>query len=313
LGEVVRLHHPVRVAISYLTGAHLDSAKSVCGMVMPISAIEDCTESHWLEVRSIFVEAIESAGMVPRLVSDSDDVGIIHKRIVQNLYDNPIVVCDISARNPNVMFELGLRLAFDKPTVIVKDHRTPYSFDTSVVEHLEYPRDLRFSRIVDFKERLTQKLLATDQKAKTDPSYSTFLKNFGEFKVAQIEQREVSGQELILEELQSLRKSIRQLSREPITLDHEDRLFPDGETDIELLQMSERQRSGAILISISGMTDIERVRMNDFLSQHPQISRFSVNAKNMEIIATPTSRADKSSLLMVLAKQFPGLTMRLNP
>ena len=58
---------------------------------------------------------------------------MIHKTIVQNLYLNPIVVCDVSGKNANVMFELGLRLAFDKPTIIIKDDKTDYSFDTSVV------------------------------------------------------------------------------------------------------------------------------------------------------------------------------------
>jgi hypothetical protein len=35
-----------------------------------------------------------------------------------------------------------MRLAFDRPTIIVKDDLTTYSFDTSPIEHLEYPRDL---------------------------------------------------------------------------------------------------------------------------------------------------------------------------
>ena len=76
------------------------------------------------------------------------------KEIIQNLYENPGLVCDVSGKNPNVMFELGLRLAFDKPTIIVKDNKTSYSFDTSAIEHLEYPRDLRFSKIVEFKKTL---------------------------------------------------------------------------------------------------------------------------------------------------------------
>jgi hypothetical protein len=49
------------------------------------------------------------------------------------------------------MLELGMRLAFDKPAVIVKDDKTDYSFDTSSIEHLAYPRDLRFSKIKSFK------------------------------------------------------------------------------------------------------------------------------------------------------------------
>jgi hypothetical protein len=185
--------------------------KHKCGIVMPISSIDNCDEIHWSEVRGILTEAIEEAGFEGSLVSESDEAGIIHKRIIQNLYDNPIVVCDVSGKNPNVMFELGLRLAFDKPTVIVKDDKTSYSFDTSAIEHLEYPRDLRFSQIVDFKLRLSEKIKATHRRATTDPGYTTFLKHFGEFTVAKIDKKEVSGQEYILDELQSLRKAMGRL------------------------------------------------------------------------------------------------------
>jgi hypothetical protein len=179
-----------------------------CGIVMPISACDGLTEQHWSEVKSIISDAVDSAGFVPNLVSDADDVGIIQKRIIQNLYDNPIVVCDVSAKNPNVMFELGLRLAFDKPTIIVKDDKTTYSFDTSPIEHLEYPRDLRFSKIVEFKKELTDKVKATVQCAATDPNYTTFLKHFGKFTVAKLETAEVSKDDFIIEELRDLRSAI---------------------------------------------------------------------------------------------------------
>lgn len=178
---------------------------------MPISSIGECTENHWAEVLSIFNEAIEDAGFDANLVSNSDDVGVIHKRIIQNLYTNPIVICDVSQKNPNVMFELGLRLAFDKPTIIVKDDQTSYTFDTSAIEHIEYPRDLRFSRIVEFKSVLAEKIKATYLKSTEDKNYTTFLKHFGEFKVAKIDKKEVSGQEYIIEELKNIRISINKL------------------------------------------------------------------------------------------------------
>ena len=185
--------------------------KPICGVVMPISTIDGCTESHWADVLEIVSEAIEEAGFDANLVSNADDVGIIHKRIIQNLYDNPIVVCDVSGKNPNVMFELGMRLAFDKPTVIIKDEKTSYSFDTSAIEHIEYPRDLRFSRIVDFKAKLTEKIIATHKRATTDPNFTTFLKHFGEFTVAKLDKKEVSGQQFIIEELRNIRSAVRRM------------------------------------------------------------------------------------------------------
>ena len=130
-----------------------------CGIIMPISSIDGCNEGHWAEVLNIIKESIDDAGFDPNLVSNSEDSGIIQKTIIQNLYENPIVVCDVSGKNPNVMFELGIRLAFDKPTIIIKDDNTSYSFDTGQIEHLGYPRDLRFSRIVDFKIKLSEKSL----------------------------------------------------------------------------------------------------------------------------------------------------------
>src|SRR4051812_34484589 len=186
---------------------------AVCGIVMPISAVDTCTEAHWSEVREILADAIEAAGFTPQLVSDADDVGIIQKRIIQNLYENPIVICDVSAKNPNVMFELGLRLAFDKPTVIVKDDKTTYSFDTSPIEHLEYPRDLRFTKIVEFKDSLVEKIKGTHDRATKDKSYTTFLKHFGTFKVAQLDTEVVSQDRLVLEELKYIRELITQLPK----------------------------------------------------------------------------------------------------
>ncbi|WP_051412075.1 hypothetical protein [Halonatronum saccharophilum] len=182
-----------------------------CGIIMPISSSDGCSSEHWLEVKTIFQQAtgdIETYQFKTMMVSESEDIGIIHKRIVQNVYNSDIVICDISTKNPNVMFELGMRLAFDKPTIIVKDDYTDYSFDTGVIEHLEYPRDLRFTKIVEFKKTLRRKLIATLEESIKNPDYSTFLKSFGQFKIATLDEQEVSPDKAILENISDLRHEI---------------------------------------------------------------------------------------------------------
>jgi hypothetical protein len=190
--------------------------KEMCGLVMPISAIDGMTEAHWVDVRAILEDAIRTAGFDPNLVSNSDDSGVIQKRIVQNLYDYPVVVVDVSGKNPNVMFELGMRLAFDKATVVVKDDKTTYSFDTSPIEHISYPRDLRFAQIVEFKAKLASKIEATHKSASSDPNYSTFLKHFGTFTVAKLDQKEIPLQEFVLDEIRAMRRSIERLQSEAV-------------------------------------------------------------------------------------------------
>lgn len=172
---------------------------------MPISSIDGCSEAHWEQVRTIIEESLEGTDLAIELVSDADEVGVIQKRIIQNIYDNDIVICDVSCKNPNVMFELGMRLAFDKPAVIIKDEITPYTFDTSPVEHLNYPRGLHYHQIQEFKTKLRAKVTATLEASKK-PEYTTFLKHFGKFVVAKIEEKHLGKDEFILESLQELRK-----------------------------------------------------------------------------------------------------------
>jgi hypothetical protein len=191
--------------------ADLVAKRPRCGLVMPISAMGDYTESHWLDVRSILSESLEGVGYEVALVSDADEISVIQKRIVQNLHDNPLVVCDVSGGNPNVMFELGIRLAFDKPTIIVMDNVTKFSFDTQVIEHLRYPRDLRYGRINEFKVLLGKKAAATSELAAANDEYSPFLRHFGEFKAAKVESTELPQGQFVMKQLEEIQATLVQL------------------------------------------------------------------------------------------------------
>ena len=117
-----------------------EPARPICGIIMPIAEmLPTYTATHWSDVRQVINQAAEAAGYVPQMVSEAAEVSIIHERIVNNLADNPIVICDVSGKNANCMFELGLRLAFDRPTIIIKDELTGYSFDTSPVKASQLP------------------------------------------------------------------------------------------------------------------------------------------------------------------------------
>lgn len=175
-----------------------------CGIIMPIAPMPDYESGHWPRVREVLDRAIENAGFKPRLVSESEDIGVIHGHIVQNLYDDDIVVCDVSGKNANVMFELGLRLAFDKPTIIVKDDITGYSFDTSPIKHIGYRKDQRFDDVAQFQKELTAAILSTIEAKKNDESYSPFLKHFGKFTPKSIDNKEIPQIDYILNKLSSI-------------------------------------------------------------------------------------------------------------
>ncbi|MDM1022056.1 hypothetical protein QSV37_17430 [Acinetobacter sp. VNK23] len=168
-----------------------------CGIIMPIATMSpEYPESHWTDIRHIIDTAIKRAGFIPRIVSDSEDSTIIHKSIINNIYNDPIIVCDVSNKNANVMFELGMRLAFNKPVVIIKDDKTGYSFDTSNIQHLGYRKDLRHNTVEKFIDDLAAKIKATYD-APNQEGYQPFLSHFGKFKVATIENKSIPESEAI--------------------------------------------------------------------------------------------------------------------
>jgi len=190
--------------------AAAEKEKRICGIIRPISAMppDYSDEQHWKDVAAILDEAIKAAGFEPLLVSAAAEISVIQKTIIQNLYNCEIVVCDVSGKNANVMFELGMRLAFDKATVIIKDNKTAYSFDTSPIEHLTYPKSLHYSKIVDFKEELRGKLQSTHKAARKDKNYSPFLKSFGQIVPAKLHNQEVPEAQYQREKLEELSEQV---------------------------------------------------------------------------------------------------------
>lgn len=182
-----------------------------CGIIMPIATMSpEYPESHWTDIRHIIDTAIKRAGFTPRIVSDSEDSTIIHKSIINNIYTDPIIVCDVSNKNANVMFELGMRLAFNKPVVIIKDDKTGYSFDTSNIQHLGYRKDLRHNTVEKFIDDLAAKIKATHE-APQKEDYQSFLSHFGKFEVATIENKSIPESEAIqklLEKVTSLESKV---------------------------------------------------------------------------------------------------------
>lgn len=182
-----------------------------CGLVMPLAMTDNCSPQHWSEVRTIIQEAVQSIGEYDfhcDMVSSANESAVIQTSIVQNLNSNDIVVCDVSGKNPNVMFELGMRVAFDKPVVVIKDDKTDFSFDTSPIAHLIYPRDLRYAAMQAFKASLAAKVAATYKKHVEGGSGSSYLASFGPIKVAHLQTQEVPLSELLLSKLSDMQDQL---------------------------------------------------------------------------------------------------------
>lgn len=182
------------------------------GVAIPMSDSPDCTAEHWTEVFDIIKSAFdEDERYTVKIVSKSNEMAVIQDAIVNNLYHNDVVICDVSCGNPNVMFELGMRLAFDKPTIVIKDLETPYTFDTAPIRHIEYPRGLHYQSILDFKYQLKSAVDDIISPSGKDSEKRTFLSNFGNLTAAKVQDKEIPEGQYIIKKLDSLMNKVERL------------------------------------------------------------------------------------------------------
>lgn len=199
-----------QVAATQAVAVEKSTQQLTCGLIMPIATNDIGTAEHWSQVRTIIEDALKNTSLKVQMVSESDEVNVIHHNIVTNIYSNDIVICDVSSRNPNVMFELGMRLTFNKPVVIVKDRETPFSFDVGNIQHLEYPRSLNYVEIQKFQDELKNKTLST-LAASQAAGYSPFLSHYKIKHVAKVDTEVVGRDDYILSSLSEIASRIKRI------------------------------------------------------------------------------------------------------
>ena len=116
----------------------LQEEREKCFVIMPISDQGDYSKGHFQKVfEQIFKPAIWDAGYEAYRVDQDKISSPIINKIFEAIQDCPMALCDLSNRNPNVLYELGLRQAYDKPVVLVQDEKNPRIFDVSGINTVQ--------------------------------------------------------------------------------------------------------------------------------------------------------------------------------
>lgn len=102
---------------------------------------------------------------------------VIQATIVNELLSADLVVADLTDHNPNVLFELGLRMAFDKPVALIRAEGTAPIFDVdSMLRVWEYTPNLWRSTLESDIPALTAHIKGAWENRKTGKSYMQLLK-----------------------------------------------------------------------------------------------------------------------------------------
>lgn len=129
---------------------------------MPISDQSGYETGHFSRVFNDIIEpACEKAGYKAVRADQIKETNLIHLDILQKIIDSPIAICDLSSRNPNVLFELGLRQAFDKPVVLIQEQGTPQIFDITPLRYTVYRPELKYREVLEDQLKIKDAIEAT--------------------------------------------------------------------------------------------------------------------------------------------------------
>lgn len=127
------------------------SGQDQCFVIMPFGG--------WFNnyYETIFIPAIKDAGLVSQRADDLFRPGNIMGDIWKYTNEAKIILADLTGKNANVFYELGLAHALAKPAILVVDSIDDVPFDLRALRVLEYDKnDPEWGSVL--KEKITKSI-----------------------------------------------------------------------------------------------------------------------------------------------------------
>jgi hypothetical protein len=155
-----------------------DADGPICFVIMPFTEREEGHAPGFFAeaLKSLIVPAAKSAGFVVRTANRRGS-DVIQSTIVNELLRADLVVADLTEHNPNVLFELGMRMREDKPVALIKATGSGRIFDVdNMLRVVEYDSCLWPSTLKEDLPNLTEHIKATWDNRGSDISYLKLLR-----------------------------------------------------------------------------------------------------------------------------------------
>lgn len=167
---------PVTVTLSEPSG----TSKLIAFVILPFVERDPKHPSGFFAevLRSLITPAAGAAFTVKTANRQGSDM--IQSTIVNDLIESDLVIADLTEHNPNVMFELGFRMAQDKPVVLMKAQGTGPLFDVdNMLRVFEYSPNLWQTTIEKDMPNLREFIKGAWENRASDKSYMKILRGRG--------------------------------------------------------------------------------------------------------------------------------------
>lgn len=143
--------------------------KPLCFVIMPFTEGDAYEKGHFKRVyEHVIVPACREAEFEPIRADEEFKTNFIILDVIKRIVESPMVLCDLSGNNPNVLYELGIRQAFNRPVTLIKDYRTEKIFDIQGLRYKEYDQMLRIDNVQKSINEIAESIRRTHRKLPAD-------------------------------------------------------------------------------------------------------------------------------------------------
>jgi hypothetical protein len=107
----------------------MTDANKTCFIIAPIGDLDSETRKRSDQIfKYVFEPAAKECGYEAIRADHIAEPGMITSQIIQHIIDDPIVIADLTGKNPNVFYELAIRHAIRKPyaQIVESGERIPF-------------------------------------------------------------------------------------------------------------------------------------------------------------------------------------------
>lgn len=106
--------------------------EKICFVISPIGDADSDTRKRSDQVlKHVIRPAVTSCGYKAVRADEIDKPGLITSQVIQHVVNDPLVIADLTERNPNVFYELAIRHALRKPLVQIIQKGESIPFDVA--------------------------------------------------------------------------------------------------------------------------------------------------------------------------------------
>ena len=134
-----------------------------CFVIAPIGEAESETRKRSDQVlKHVIFPATAACGYKAVRADQISEPGMITSQVIQHIVEDPLVIADLTDRNPNVFYELAIRHAIRKPLVqlIKKGEQIPFDVAGTRTIHVDH-RDL--DSVEDAKKEIISQIQALEK------------------------------------------------------------------------------------------------------------------------------------------------------